>query len=574
MNKSQAIMLKTFFRPILMPICLLLISNQLILGANIKIENLKSELKIIHDDSLKFNMLDQISWQYLQINLDSAEKYNTIFNEQAIKTNNEKYQSIGFNTTGVIQWYRGNMEKTLMYIKKALFLNLQRKDTLLLASNYGNIGLLYDNLGQSDSAIKYYQKSIKYAGLTNNFTAVAKSHINLALLFTDVKNYKLALKHNFKAEKTYLEIKNFTDLPILYNNIGSIYKINKLSDSAYFYYSRGLYLADSLELIFSQAKLLQSLGNLYVQKVQYTDALKHFEESLKLSTDLGNIYLITDNYLCLGELYYKQNKSDNAIKYFKLSLENGIKLNNSHTKQTSLQMLSEIYKQKGDYFEAINYLKQHITIKDSLTNENFREKLAEFEVKHETEKKEKELLEQKINVQEKENTIHIITITLIIIFISSIVILRLYILKKNALKKLIEKNIEVSSQRKHIRLKPNEKEKLLFKRLNDYLQNEKAYLNHNLTIEELAKILKTNRTELSNVINKIAKKQFNSFINELRVNEAINYIVDHNYKNPLIEELAKNAGFKSPSVFYKCFKEITGVTPLYFIKNKNLKNAK
>lgn len=319
---------------------------------------------------------------------------------------------------------------------------------------------------------------------------------------------------------------------------------------------------------------MQSLGNLCVQKAQYTDASKYLEKSLKISTDLENIYLITDNYLCLGELHYKQHKSDNAIKYFKLSLENGIRLNNSHTKQTSLQMLSEIYKEKENYFESLIYLEQYMAINDSLTNENFRKELADFEIIYETEKKERALLEQKNKIQKQERTILTSIVTLGIILISTFLVLRLYLLKRKTLKKLIEKNIEVSSQRKHIRLNPNEKEKLLFKRLNDYLQNEKAYLNHSLTIEELAKSLETNRTELSNVINNIAKKQFNNFINEFRVNEAIIKIASPKYDNPPINVMAEDVGFKSPSVFYKCFKEITGVTPLYFIKNKNLKNAK
>lgn len=240
-------MVRYFYYPsFIFSLCLLILSIKPIICAENKIDSLKAQLEIIQDDSLIFATLDQISWQYLQRDLDSAEKYNSIYHEQALKVNDLKYQATGFNTTGVIQWYRGNYDEALKYIKKALFINLQRKDTLLLASNYGNIGILYDNIGQSDSAIYFYQKAMSYAGFTKNFITQAKSHINLALLFTDIKNYQLALKHNLEAEKIYLETGNFIDLPILYNNIGSIYKIQKKSDSAHHYYSNGLFIADSL----------------------------------------------------------------------------------------------------------------------------------------------------------------------------------------------------------------------------------------------------------------------------------------------------------------------------------------
>jgi len=559
-------MAKTFRLDYLTIILLMFLSLNLFASKTNNLDSLKSILSETQSDSIMLNLLNQISWQYLQRNLDSAEKYNTIFNEHATKIKDLRNQAIGLNTSCVVQWYKGDMDAALKYVKKALVINLQRQDTSFLSGNYGNIAMLYDNLGQTDSAIYYYQKSLTLAIASNNLIGQARTHVNIALLFTDVKNYKLALKHNLEAEKIYSEIGNSSDLPILYNNIGSIYKIQKKLDSAYHYYSKGLFLADSLELSFSRAKLLQSIGNLHVLNSQYLIALKYLNMSLEESINLENIYLITDNYLCIGELYHKQNEPEKAISYFEKSLENAMILDNLHTKQTSFQMLFENYKKTGAYKNALDNLEQYTLIRDSLTKEKFRNELAEFDVAYETEKKEGKLIEQKAVILLKERTILTTKIILVFSFIAIIIILWFYQLKRRALKKLVEKNIELSSCRKKIKQESTEKEMLLFNQLVDSLHNEKYFLNPSLTIDELAKTLKTNRTELSNVINAIAKKQFNNFINEFRVNEAINNIVDPNYNIPKIEVLVEDVGFNSASVFYKSFKTITGVTPSHFIK--------
>lgn len=557
---------KTYYLKIILLSFLSLNSS---VGKSNSVEILKAKLKETNDDSVKFFLLNQISWKYLQSNLDSAEKYNNILSELAISLKDYKNQAVGLNTYSVIQWYRGDMELALIYVKSALNINTKRNDTSSRAGNLGNIGMLYDNLGQPDSAIYYYEKALNLSKLINNLQVEAKTHVNLALLFTDINNFQLALKHNFVAEELNIKLNNISDLPILYNNIGLIYKMQEISDSAQYYYSKGLLLADSLGLLFSQAKLLQSLGNLHVHDAQYSIALDYFEMSLEISKSLENNYLLADNFMSIGELVHRQGMSSKAIQYYNMSLESAVKAENIHAEKRSLKMLFESHKKTGSYKKALEYLEQYVNKKDSLINDSFSKQLADFEARYESNKKDKELLEKKIEIQAKESTILIIKITLGLLLIGTIGMVWLYLLKRKALKKLIDKNIVISTRKKNVQQLPSEKEKLLFNRLNKYLENEKVYLNHSLTIEELAKTLKTNRTELSSVINLLAKKQFNNFINEFRVNEAINYIADSNYKIPKIEVLAEDVGFKSPSVFYKSFKEISGVTPSFFIKNTN-----
>lgn len=109
----------------------------------------------------------------------------------------------------------------------------------------------------------------------------------------------------------------------------------------------------------------------------------------------------------------------------------------------------------------------------------------------------------------------------------------------------------------------------LLNHLNDALDNKKVYLDNKLTIDSLADMLYTNRTYLSKLINDVYGKNFNNFINEYRVSEAINIIKDGSFDNLTLEAIAAKCGFNNKTTFNTFFKKITGITPSFFRKNIN-----
>lgn len=107
----------------------------------------------------------------------------------------------------------------------------------------------------------------------------------------------------------------------------------------------------------------------------------------------------------------------------------------------------------------------------------------------------------------------------------------------------------------------------LKKRLMHVMEENKPYLDQDLTILKLAKDLQTNTKYLSFVINSEFNQNFINFINEYRVEEVKLGLVLEN-QNLTIEALAQEAGFKSKSSFNAAFKKSTGMTPSAYMKMK------
>lgn len=92
------------------------------------------------------------------------------------------------------------------------------------------------------------------------------------------------------------------------------------------------------------------------------------------------------------------------------------------------------------------------------------------------------------------------------------------------------------------------------------------YTDKNFNLSALSVKLKTNTKYLSYIINKYKKKDFNSYINELR----IFYILKKMQSNPAylnykISYLAEECGFSSHSKFTAVFKSVVGMSPSHFM---------
>ena len=87
----------------------------------------------------------------------------------------------------------------------------------------------------------------------------------------------------------------------------------------------------------------------------------------------------------------------------------------------------------------------------------------------------------------------------------------------------------------------------------------RQYLNAGLTMEMLCKEVGVNRTYLSAYINSQYRMNYNTWVNQLRIEEAKELIKSH--KEIALSDVAENVGFADLAHFSKQFKSAVGVSP-------------
>ncbi len=95
--------------------------------------------------------------------------------------------------------------------------------------------------------------------------------------------------------------------------------------------------------------------------------------------------------------------------------------------------------------------------------------------------------------------------------------------------------------------------------LEEWMENEKPFLNPDFKLLDLRKVLPLNRTYLSQFIHNEYGCSFYQFVNRYRIEEYQRLKTEH--PEMKIGELSVRCGFSSPTVFTRTFTQITGTTP-------------
>jgi len=109
-------------------------------------------------------------------------------------------------------------------------------------------------------------------------------------------------------------------------------------------------------------------------------------------------------------------------------------------------------------------------------------------------------------------------------------------------------------------------------RLERYFEKERPYLNKDLSINEVAVILYTNKTYLSKVINENMGMNFNQFLNFYRMKEVDRLINED--MDISIHELCRKSGFGCMASFTVAFRLFKGTSPADWCKHRRMQHNK
>ena len=98
------------------------------------------------------------------------------------------------------------------------------------------------------------------------------------------------------------------------------------------------------------------------------------------------------------------------------------------------------------------------------------------------------------------------------------------------------------------------------------IEQDKLYLNPELTLTDIAQRLQTHSKLISAVINEAFDKNFNDFVNEYRVNVFKTKVNDPKLTHLTLLAIAFECGFNSKSTFNRAVKKVTGEMPSAFIQ--------
>ncbi len=219
----------------------------------------------------------------------------------------------------------------------------------------------------------------------------------------------------------------------LYDNYGVLKEMENNLDSAMFYYERSLEIKERFNDLIGIPYSLNKLAGVYSMKGNFNTALEFVNRSdeyrNKETGDFGRI----ENIVLYADIYQRMGRDSKAIELYSSALESSKKNNINYLIRYCYQQLTELYRKKGDFKNALSSHIAFTSYKDSVLNAEVNTKIAELEIDYETEKKDKELAESKLEIEARNFQLMLAGVALILLLIGIAGIYRYQQIKKQKL---------------------------------------------------------------------------------------------------------------------------------------------
>ena len=466
------------------------------------------------------------------------------------------------------------------------------------ASKNDNISL---KLRVMESIFDLYWKSMKYARAFRQLRLIDKLLFNVTdeeypdkgglyfrmgeayFFFKDYDKAVPYLRKAMKPSKYYYDRSNI----LARNTLGSYYNLKGNIDSAEYYFRSAFGNTDIVKnKSLYDAISLGNLGHSLVLRKEYNKATPYFKASLNRILVDKEYRLASDITVGLVQCYLEEDNMkeakqmiDSSLVYIELS-------QNTDMKRFLYPLLCEYYTKMGNKKAAKAYLdsvtvsyKQYVEKYNSLYILRAEQELFDAETLAK---------DEEMQYREESYTQRLFFGVGIICFITVLLLIMIFLYQRNkkAYQALVQKNqdwaetspvfesfsnghiIEDISSLEEDTSEPDVEDVQLIQQVHELIKKDKIFKDLDLSLDSLSKQINVNRNYLSKAINRTTGKNFNTYINEYRIKEAIKIMSDAKSDFISLDAIALEVGFSNRTTFYQAFKKVTGLTPSDFRNNK------
>ena len=228
-----------------------------------------------------------------------------------------------------------------------------------LAVRYGNVSLLFGDIGEFVKQKEYAHKGLVFANRGSSAIGPQMAYTILAYTYS-MQNDNISAKAYLDSGKvSFNEYSNVDFITTYYLIAAQIYKNMGQLDSSFYFFDQCLKASEKYNHSYGKAESQIQMGAILILQKEYGDAEK---------------------FLLAG---VQEAKAMNSFKI----LDNGYKY------------LSDIYAVTGRYELAYDFFQKHKEVSDTLITMDLRRNVTELEKKYETEKKSRQILLQEAQLQ-------------------------------------------------------------------------------------------------------------------------------------------------------------------------------
>ncbi len=364
------------------------------------------------------------------------------------QSRDEKKVALCFKNMVTCLHHMGNIKEAMLYNDSTKNAFLKLRDTINFIYSYAHEGHCYFDIGNYEKAYKIGMDAWRLAQKTSDTLCKITTMVHLSNIFLGADLPQTAIEYmhkilNLYAAKTKKLGEPMPGSVIWARIIGgnAFLKLNQI-DSAY-----NLVVSVPDSNTDSDYHLL--FGQVYAAQRNYSEALVHYIKGYQLDDEKG-LVISTSRYANeQGRTYLALNNLSLAISSAKTALAIAEKIHALLEIKNAVATLIDIYAVRKNYEKVYYYQQWYKSISDSLTPEEYRQKLAVVQIQNEldNEKQQAELLSKENEIKNEQLSKAALIKKVLITGIVCLLLVAFFIIRNNGQKQKVNRLLKHQNEK-------------------------------------------------------------------------------------------------------------------------------
>jgi serine phosphatase RsbU (regulator of sigma subunit) len=325
--------------------------------------------------------------------------------------------------------------------------------------------------GFTDKALEKGLEAIRICEKNNFSKGLAPISNSIGLIYQDIGEYEKSIIY-FDISIDYGK-KNSKDIDTPLNNKANSYYYKKKYKKSIELHKQALKLREARNDSSGIADCKNDIGIVYIELKEFEIAYEYIIDCYKIKEAILDTEGIAFSSSDMANLYIEWNKPKEALKYIERAFEVSKLMNSPRYKEISYELFAKTYNLMGDDAKAYKYQLLFSNLRDSLRSNESIKQIAEMQTKYNTEKKTQSIKLKNIQIkneklENKKTTIQrnytflgllLVLVLIIIVFRSNRQKKKANVLLSEQKNEIIEKNEELNQQNEEITAQRDQIEK-------------------------------------------------------------------------------------------------------------------
>jgi tetratricopeptide (TPR) repeat protein len=225
-----------------------------------------------------------------------------------------------------------------------------------------DLGLLYQDKGEWDQAIEYFQRSLEIDEKVGDEHGMSATFNNLGSVYHDKGEWDKAIEYFQRSLEIDEKVGDEHGMAFTFNNLGSVYQLKGEWDKAIDYYQRGLAIAKKAGNEYVMSRNLNNLGLVYHYKREWDKAIDYYQRSLAIRERLGDEHGMASTFNNLALVCEAKGEWDKAIEYYQRDRAICQQVGDEVGAATTMYNIALLYEDMERYSEAVELLERVVKI--------------------------------------------------------------------------------------------------------------------------------------------------------------------------------------------------------------------